>query len=115
MCIKGFLRPSRGKIGFFVILVMVLAILSSWAFFQLYVGIFNFWAAIIVLISYPFVLVQGLFIPYSIYPFIAEGIFLYILACIYVTAYNWLDSTLRRKCPQINARWEKGGKHEGKK
>jgi hypothetical protein len=33
-------------------------------------------------------------------------IYWYILACIYVTVYSWLDSTLRRKYPQINARWE---------
>ena len=112
MGVKGFLNPTKGKIATLIFMAIIFFLIyyfrmsgygaDPYASMDLPVMIFVF-------LSFPLVIFSRSFLlyPSSIFVFI----YWYILACVYVTAYHWLDSNLRKKYPQINARWEN---NEGK-
>jgi len=112
MCIRSFLKPTKGKVAVFVLLLLFMAYI--WNTRMSGFG-YNPWdnADFLLIMSVPMA-VPFLLLPTGLGSFLLFP-YWYLIACIYISAYNWLDSTLRRKCPQINARWEKGVKHEGKK
>lgn len=100
MGIREFLRPNAKKAAIYDIIILV--VILGW-------GTFSANPNVLIITSTFLSLPRFLFHPANA-ALLAPPVLLayfYFLACIYASAYSWLDSALRRKYPGINAKWEK--------
>jgi hypothetical protein len=103
MC-RGFLNPAKGKFAVFALFLLLML---------LFLCIYGMPAApcipepslfsyIVIFISLPYFIALCAFSLQFWHAILLAAVYWYILACVYVTAYNWLEGSLRRKYPWIN-------------
>jgi len=104
--IKSFLKPTIAKLILTIILipVTVYLILTTLISPEPYYPFFVEGIGIILSLG---VYATTKSIPWALLKFTIEILYLYVVSCVYVTAYYWIDSMLRRRFPWINAGWEK--------
>lgn len=109
MCLKKFLKPTDGKLIFAILLYI-----AGWYSYLFYnVVDFGILTPLALLIILPHVLIVNLGsasmtpIIIGIITVVIFHIYWYLLSCIYVSAYQWLELKIRKNYPGINAGWEK--------
>ena len=104
MGIKSFFMPTKGKAALFVVITIFLV--AVWTTRIAGFGVNpaanpDVLVMIFALLSFPIIFQPVYATPLSLLVLV----YVYVIACIYANAYCWLDSSLRRKYPKINARW----------
>jgi len=105
--LKSFLKPTKGKIILFVIITLFLTIVwitriavhGADAFLNP-----DIWVTIAAPFIAPLVVFHAFFVN-SPGPIIL-AVYWYVVSCIYVAAWVWIDGAVKKKFPRLNAGWK---------